>query len=42
VEHKDKDTLFPVCQVKGGVQDANKIIKDFWNTINSEKVNESI
>lgn len=41
VEEKDKDTLFPVCQVRG-VKDANKIIKDFWNTINSEKVNESI
>lgn len=42
VEEKNNDTLFQDYQVKGGVHDADKIIKDFWNTINSEKVNESI
>ena len=38
--HKEKDPA--KRYVTHGVEDADKIKKDFWNTINSDKVNENI
>ena len=40
-EVKEPDSLFPKFVVEG-VTNVDKLIKDFWNTINSEKTNHNI
>ena len=40
-EVKEPDSLFPKFVVEG-VSNVDKLIKDFWNTINSEKTNHNI
>lgn len=40
-EIKDPDSLFPRFEIQG-VSNADQIIKDFWNTINSDKVNHCV
>lgn len=40
-EVKNSDALFSEYKISG-VKDADKLIKDFWNTINSDKVNCNI
>ena len=37
-KESDKQKRFQII----GVDDAQKIVNDFWNTINSDKVNENI
>ena len=37
-KESDKKKRFQII----GVDDAQKIVNDFWNTINSDKVNENI
>ena len=40
-EVKDPESLFPRFVVEG-VSNVDKLLKDFWNTINSEKINLNI
>lgn len=40
-EIRDTSSLFPQYEIRG-VKNADKQIRDFWNTINSEKVSDSI
>lgn len=40
-EIKDNDSLFPRYEIQG-VKNADKQIKDFWNIVNSDKVNINI
>lgn len=40
-EIKDPDSLFPRLEISG-VSNPDKIINDFWNTINGDKTNHNI